>query len=106
MPVKAKTPTHSSQTAQCCAKAVHELDKLLGGDNKVAVAEATTNTGGVDSEPIVSLAATEMALARVQVDEAQRKVVMLSTKAAEKQRIADSKKQFATLRLMLMRRKC
>uniref|UniRef100_A0AAV1TD38 Uncharacterized protein n=1 Tax=Peronospora matthiolae TaxID=2874970 RepID=A0AAV1TD38_9STRA len=69
---KAKSPTRSSQAAQRRAKALHELDELLGVDKKIAVAEATTDTSGVDSDPIVSLVATELALAQVQVDDTQR----------------------------------
>ena len=55
----------------------------------------------MDSKPIVSLVATELELARVQVYDAQGQVDMLYTKAAEEQRIADSKK-LATLRLTIM----
>ena len=92
-PANTKMHTHSSQATQRRAKAVHGIEELLGVyDNKVAAAEVITDSGCVDYEPIASLVATEMALARVQVDDAQRQVNTSPTKAAQEQRIADSKK--------------
>uniref|UniRef100_A0AAV1UWB5 Uncharacterized protein n=1 Tax=Peronospora matthiolae TaxID=2874970 RepID=A0AAV1UWB5_9STRA len=85
-------PYERLKAAQRRAKAAHELDELLEGDSKVAAAEATTDTGGVDSDSIIFLVATELALARVQVEGAQRQVDMLPTNADEEQRIAKSKK--------------